>query len=184
VREGQQSRYGLDVASILLGDRAVVVRVLLRKIPSHAFGGENGGQSGSSRSKEDGTMLAHRLRTIAFAAIAMGLATVASTQANVESSRTQYLTFTRPVTLPGVTLKSGTYIFELADADAAPDVVRVLSRDRKTVFLTAFTASIDRPASVPLSQYVSLREVGPDQAAPISVWWSEPRIGRQFVYTE
>jgi len=129
-------------------------------------------------------MLAHRLRMIAFAAIAMGLATVASTQANVETSRTQYLTFTRPVALPGVTLKSGTYIFELADADAALDVVRVLSRDRKTVFLTAFTASIDRPASVPVSQYVSLREAGPGQAAPISVWWSDPRVGRQFIYTE
>jgi hypothetical protein len=129
-------------------------------------------------------MLAHKLRMIAFAAIAMALATVASTHANIESSRTQYLTFTRPVALPGVTLKSGTYIFELADSDAAPDVVRVLSRDRKTVFLTAFTASIDRPASVPVSQYVSLREVGPGQAAPISVWWSDPRTGRQFIYTE
>lgn len=129
-------------------------------------------------------MLAHRLRMIAFAAIAMGLAAVASTQANDESSRTQYLTFTRPVALPGVTLKSGTYIFELADPDAAQDVVRVLSRDRKTVFLTAFTMSIARPDSVPLSQYVSLREVAPGQAAPISVWWSDPRIGRQFIYAE
>ena len=90
-------------------------------------------------------MLAHKLRMIAsIAAIAMGLATVASTHAD-EASRTQYLTFTRPVALPGVTLKSGTYIFELADPDAAPDVVRVLSRDRKTVFLTAFT-SVDRSA--------------------------------------
>jgi hypothetical protein len=121
---------------------------------------------------------------IAYVAIAMGLATVASTHANVETSRTQYLTFTRPVALPGVTLKSGTYIFELADPDAAPDVVRVLSRDRKTVLLTAFTMSIDRPASVPLSQYVSLREVAPDRAMPITVWWSDPRSGRQFVYTE
>jgi hypothetical protein len=121
---------------------------------------------------------------IAFVAIAMGLATVASTHANVETSRTQYLTFTRPVALPGVSLKSGTYIFELADPDAAPDVVRVLSRDRKTVLLTAFTMSIDRPASVPLSQYVSLREVAPDRAMPITVWWSDPRSGRQFVYTE
>jgi hypothetical protein len=129
-------------------------------------------------------MLAHRLRTIAFAAIATGLATVASTQANVESSRTQYLTFTRPAALPGVTLKSGTYIFELADPDGAPDVVRVLSRDRKTVLLTAFTKSIDRPAGVPLTQYVSMREVAPDQAMPITVWWSDPQRGRQFIYTE
>ena len=91
------------VVTILPPRDPAVVRVLLWKIPSHAFSGENGGQSGSSRSKEDGTMLAHRLRMIAFAAIAMGLATVASTQANVETSRTQYLTFTRPVALPGVT---------------------------------------------------------------------------------
>jgi hypothetical protein len=104
--------------------------------------------------------------------------------AGVEESRTQYLTFSKPVALPGVSLTSGTYIFELADPDAAHDVVRVLSRDRKTVFLTAFTTPIDRPANIPLSQYVSLREVTPGQAIPITVWWSDVRTGRQFIYTE
>jgi len=129
-------------------------------------------------------MMAHTLRMIAFAAIAMGLATVASTHASVEASRTQYLTFSKPTALPGVTLRAGTYIFELASPDTTQDVVRVLSRDRKTVFLTAFTMAIDRPSGVPLGQYVSLREVAPDQATPITVWWSEARTGRQFIYTE
>jgi hypothetical protein len=129
-------------------------------------------------------MLANKFRLAAIAAIAIASTAGVLAYAGAQESRTQYLTFSKPVALPGVTLKSGTYIFELADPDAAPDVVRVLSRDRKTVLLTAFTMSIDRPTSVPLSQYVSLREVAPDRAMPITVWWSDPRSGRQFVYTE
>jgi hypothetical protein len=121
------------------------------------------------------------LRMTAIAAVAMGIATMAVVRAD-EARRTQYLTFNAPVALPGVTLHSGTYIFEIPEPDAAPDIVRVSSRDRKTVFLTAFTRSIDRPSSVPLTTFVSLREVAPSQPIPIAVWWSNAGTGRQFVY--
>jgi hypothetical protein len=127
-------------------------------------------------------MSAKGFRLAAIAAIALASTAGVFAYAGLEQSRTQYLTFSKPVALPGVTLSSGTYIFELADAETSQDLVRVLSRDRKTVFLTAFTMSIDRPASVPPGHYVSLREVAPGQATPITVWWSETRTGRQFVY--
>jgi hypothetical protein len=126
-------------------------------------------------------MTAKGLRMTAIAAIAMGLATMTLVRAD-EARRTQYLTFNAPVALPGVTLHAGTYIFEVPEPDIAPDIVRVTSRDRKTVFLTAFTRSIDRPTSAPLTTFVSLREVAPNQPVPITVWWSDVRTGRQFVY--
>jgi hypothetical protein len=124
----------------------------------------------------------HRARTAVFTALVLGLTAAASMHASVESSRTKYLTFSKPVALPGVTLRSGTYIFEVPDADAAYDIVRVLSRDRKTVYFTAFTRSIDRPASMPDTELVSFREAAPDAPAPITVWWSDPLMGRQFIY--
>ena len=126
--------------------------------------------------------MAKKLWTAAVATALTALATAAGAYSGVESSRTQYLTFSKPVALPGVTLKSGTYIFEVASPDSSPDIVRVMSRDRRTVLFTAFTRSIPRPATVPLDELVSLREVAPDQPIPIAVWWSSEQAGRQFIY--
>jgi hypothetical protein len=128
--------------------------------------------------------MAKKLWMAAVATAVTALATVAGAYAGVESSRTQYLTFSKPVALPGVTLLSGTYIFELPSPEISPDVVRVLSRDRKTVLFTAFTRSISRPAGVPLNEFVSLQEVTPDRPMPIAVWWSDEKTGRQFIYGE
>jgi len=126
-------------------------------------------------------MLAHRLGIAATAAMAIALTTAALVRAD-EASRTQYLTFSKSVELPSVTLHSGTYIFELADSTAAPDIVRVTSGDRKTVFLTVYTRSVERPANVPATDLVSFREVAPNQPMPITVWWSDAQRGREFIY--
>jgi hypothetical protein len=131
----------------------------------------------------DTIMFAHTLRSTALAVLAVGMAAAASIHANTEAARTQYLTFNRAVALPGVTLQSGTYIFELADPDAAHDIVRVMSRDRKTIYLTAFTRETPRPAGMPLTQFVSLREPEAGGPAPITVWWSDAQAGKQFLYT-
>ncbi len=129
-------------------------------------------------------MTRHTLRIAALAAVVAGLLTAASasTHANTETARMQYLTFSKPVALPGVALHPGTYVFELPAPDSARDIVRVMSRDRRTVYFTAYTRTVDRPAGTPDSQLVSLREVAPDQPMPISVWWSDVKTGRQFIY--
>ena len=127
-------------------------------------------------------MLSHKLRVIVFAATALGLTTTASMQATVDARHTEYLTFSRPVGLPGVTLGSGTYIFEFANPEGAHDVVRVLSRDRTIVYLTAYTFAVSRPEVVPGAEFVSFREVAPDRPLPIAVWWSHDLVGREFIY--
>jgi hypothetical protein len=127
-------------------------------------------------------MLSHKIRVIVLALTAVGLATTASVQADIDARHTEYLTFSRPVALPGVTLRSGTYIFELANPDGAHDVVRVLSRDRKIVYLTAYTYPVSRPEVLPLTQFVSFHEAGADDSLPIAVWWSDNLAGREFIY--
>ena len=127
-------------------------------------------------------MLSHKLPVIVLAMTALSLTSTASMHAHADAHRTEYLTFSRSFGLPGVTLQSGTYVFELADPDGAYDLVRVLSRDRKTVYLTAFTYLVGRPADVPRAQIVSFNEASPDGAMPISVWWYDESVGRQFVY--
>jgi hypothetical protein len=121
-------------------------------------------------------------RTAALALSLAGLAATAPIHAGSEMSRMQYLTFSQPVALPGVALRAGTYIFEMPSADSSPDVVRVMSRDRKTVYFTAFTRSVDRPSEIPMTQFITTREAAADQPAAIAVWWSDARTGRQFIY--
>jgi hypothetical protein len=127
-------------------------------------------------------MVFRKLCMIALASTALGFATTASMQAGAEGYHTDYLTFSAPVGLPGVTLGSGTYIFELAEPDGAHDLVRVFSRDRKTLYLTTYTYPVSRPEVVPGKQFVSFHEAAADGPTPIAVWWSDGLAGRQFVY--
>ena len=60
----------------------------------------------------------------------VGLVAAAPGDAGVDSNRTTQLTFSKPFSLPGVTLGAGTYIFERAAPQSAIEVVRVSSQCR------------------------------------------------------
>jgi hypothetical protein len=97
------------------------------------------------------------------------------------SAKTTYLTFSHPVTLPGVALSSGTYIFEIANPDTSANVVRVMSRDRSIAYFQGFTHAVPRPRNV--RGDVSLGESAAGVAPPITAWWPQNEsTGRQFVY--
>jgi hypothetical protein len=129
-------------------------------------------------------MLSHKSRLIVFVLTVLGLPATASMQTTLDSRHTEYLTFSQPVGLPGVTLGSGTYIFEFANPEGAHDVVRVLSRDRTIVYLTAYTYAASRSEVEPGTQFVSFREAAPDKPLPIEVWWSDDLAGREFIYAQ
>jgi hypothetical protein len=100
---------------------------------------------------------------------------------NVE--RTTYLTFSQPVQLPGVALGAGTYVFELADPEAAAGVVRVLSRDRRTAYFMGYTREVERPRGMRLDAAVSLGESAAGTAPRITAWWPIGEMtGHQFIY--
>jgi len=71
---------------------------------------------------------------------------------------------------------------EMVDPTGAYGAVRVTSRDRKIVYLTAFTNEVSRPSNLPRNQQVSFGESAPDRPVPISIWWSDDSVGRQFIY--
>src|SRR5438270_895423 len=73
-----------------------------------------------------------------------------------------YITFSRSVALPGVELAAGTYLFTLASPNTNQSLVRVLSRDRQKIYLTAFTVDANRPAGA--RSVVTLGEVVAGQA--------------------
>ena len=122
-------------------------------------------------------------RKSAFAAFGVILAVVAaaSVHAGGTLARTAHVTFSGPVSLPGVTLGTGTYIFELTDPFNNVDVVTVLDRSRSRVYYTGFTQQIARPAGA--VQPVSLGEASPGAAPKIIAWYPDgDSMGHRFVY--
>lgn len=127
-------------------------------------------------------MFSRKRLVTALAAVTLGLATAVSIGASVTDKHTMYLTFNRPVSLPGVSLGSGTYIFELLD-HSHHNVVRVFSRDRRINHFTGLTRSVDRPPDLKGDQVISFAEASPSLPQPIAVWWPEAAPGRQFIYS-
>ena len=105
--------------------------------------------------------------------------------ASLNVHQTMLLTVNVPVRLPGVTLAPGRYVFELADPMGAGNLVRVLSGDRHSVYLLAFTYRVDRPRDLRPDQVVTLGEAPAGSPAPILVWYPRyDRSGRQFIYPD
>jgi hypothetical protein len=107
----------------------------------------------------------------------------ATSATGMDTRRTTYFTFSGAVQLPGAALPAGTYIFEVANPDGGADIVRVLSRDRKKVYLMKFTRSIYRNSRGDLNAIVSLGETPAGTPPPVKVWYpqSETR-GHEFIY--
>jgi hypothetical protein len=119
-----------------------------------------------------------------FAASILISAAAVAPHAQVPLHRTAYLTFTAPVTLPGTSLGTGTYMFELADPMGDLTIVRVSSRDGAKVYYTGFTELVPRPHRHS-DGLVSLGEAAPGMPVPITVWYPRDDLnGRRFVYSD
>jgi hypothetical protein len=111
----------------------------------------------------------------------VSLGAMASVKAS-PALHTNYMTFSAPVALPGVALPAGTYVFEVPIAGAF-DVVRVMSRDGRQVYLTAFTRTVSRPAARTLTPQVLFNEVPRGVTPPVKVWYpAGETTGHEFIY--
>ena len=126
-------------------------------------------------------MSARQLLHVVSGVVVLGLLATASTGA-INHSRTTYFTFSGTVQLPGVSLPAGTYIFETPSENAL-NLVRVTSRDRSQVYLTAFTRMVERPAARNLDAAITFGETAANTPRRINVWYPQgERAGRQFIY--
>jgi hypothetical protein len=124
------------------------------------------------------------LKLAAAGALFLGLVVAAgTTRAGSLDSHTNYLTFSRAVALPGVELAAGTYIFETPSNSMSNSIVRVSSRDRKKVFITAYTLEVARPRGDDGKVLVQLGEAAAGTAPPIAAWFPiGESVGHQFIY--
>ena len=122
-----------------------------------------------------------KLVLVSCVAIVTGL--MAARTASGDVSHTNYLTFSAPFALPGVTLPAGTYTFEMA-VPGSYDVVRVMSRDRAHVYLTAFTKRVERPRGLAANRQIVFGEAPARVAPPVKAWFPiGGAIGHEFVYS-
>ena len=118
----------------------------------------------------------------AFGAL-LGLALTATTLSAVQTTDREYITFSGPVVLPGVTLRAGTYIFEEANLMSSSDLVLVRNKATYQVCFLGFTTPIERPAALKPGQSVVLGEA-PRGVAPLILAWyplGETR-GHEFIH--
>jgi hypothetical protein len=94
-----------------------------------------------------------------------------------------YLTFNRPVSLPGVTLGTGTYAFEIANPDSGRDVVLVRDRSRQAIYYLGMTRPMARAIRSSHDGAVVFGETKPNEAVRILGWFPpDASSGREFVY--
>jgi hypothetical protein len=128
-------------------------------------------------------MFTRRLALIACGAAVLGLAVAPTGDAASLALKTNHLTFSGAVALPGVTLPRGTYTFEVVELH--PDIVRVLSRDGSRVYFMGFTATVVRPADQGADRLVTLAETSRSVRPRIDTWYPIGQsTGRRFIYPD
>ena len=124
------------------------------------------------------------LRRVVFLACSVALlACVMATPSTAQplDKRTLFA-FSGPVSMPGVTLPAGKYLFRLANPDSGRNVVQVLNADGTKPYGMFFAIRAERfePAS---TAEVRFMETAAGMPSAIKTWWYPgERSGYEFVY--
>ncbi len=124
------------------------------------------------------------LRHVGFLACSVALLACvmeAPSTAQTLDKRTLF-TFSGPISMPGVTLPAGKYLFRLANPESGTNVVQVLNADGTKPYGMFFAMRAERfePASTPEVRFM---ETGAGMPAAIKTWWYPgERSGYEFVY--
>jgi hypothetical protein len=112
----------------------------------------------------------------------VGILIVAASVSATSIEHTNYVTFSAPIALPGVSLPAGTYIFTVPLDSQSLDVVRVTSRDGRRIYFTGFTQMVER-AGRATGVGIVLGEAASGAPTPVKAWFpAGHRLGHQFIY--
>src|SRR5688500_1479376 len=93
-----------------------------------------------------------------------------------------FFTFSQPVTLPGVTLPAGKYLFRHPDSATGRRVVQVLSADGTQSYAMLLSIPAQR-AEAPSQPEIRFMETAEGMPSAIKTWWYPGnRIGWEFIY--
>jgi hypothetical protein len=124
-----------------------------------------------------------RSTLVACGAVAVALMLATTAHGWIDERRINTLTFRGPVTLPGVSLEAGTYIFERGAVDER--LVRVRSQDRSRLLYAGFTHTVRRPPGLGAESNVTFGEAPADTPPRITAWYpAGGPTGQQFIYSD
>jgi len=121
------------------------------------------------------------LRLACGLAVALGVLATGVLKADTYDKRTVF-TFNRPISVPGVTLPAGKYMFRLVDTETSRKVVQVLDEHGKKPYAMLHTIpDIRRDESG--TPEVRFMETAKGQPTAVKTWWyPNERIGYEFIY--
>ncbi len=113
---------------------------------------------------------------------ALALTAAAATAQTGPSDRTTYVTFSAPVSLPGLTLPAGTYTFKLMDSNTDRHIVQVFNREGTKLFTTllAVPATRMQPTGDPV---ITFKETPSERPPAVHYWYYAGDLaGNELVY--
>ncbi len=121
-------------------------------------------------------------KLVAFLTLAVLTLSIAGRAEAQPADYRTYFTFSAPVTLPGVTLPAGKYIFRLANPDSTRKVINVLSGDGKRSLAMLHTIP-NQATKAPKDAEIRFMETSAQVPPPIKTWWYAGKaIGYEFIY--
>lgn len=123
-----------------------------------------------------------RIKTTMAAACAALALTAGAAMAQTPADRTTFVTFSGPVSIPGMTLPAGTYSFRLADSQTDRHIVQIFDKDGMKLFTTllAVPATRNEASGDPV---VSFKETPSDRPPAVHYWYyAGEKDGNELVY--
>ena len=120
--------------------------------------------------------------TVAALCAALALTAGAAAAQSMPSDRTTFVTFSGPVSIPGMTLPAGTYTFRLADSQTDRHIVQVFNRDQSKLFTTLLAVPAQRPEPEG-DPVITFKETPSDRPPAVHFWYyAGERAGNELVY--
>jgi hypothetical protein len=121
-------------------------------------------------------------KLVAFLTLAVLTLSIAGRAEAQPADYRTYFTFSAPVTLPGITLPAGKYIFRLADPDSSRKVINGLSADGKKSLAMLHTIP-NQAMKAPKDAEIRFMETSAKVPPPVKTWWYAGKaIGYEFIY--
>lgn len=106
---------------------------------------------------------------------------IAAAQATL-ADRTTFVTFSGPVSLPGITLPAGTYTFKIADSQTDRHVVQVFNREGTKLFTTLLAVPAQRTEASG-DPVITFKETPSDRPPAVHYWYyAGEKDGNELVY--
>jgi hypothetical protein len=124
----------------------------------------------------------HIQTTLVAACAALALTASAASAQTVPPDRLTYVTFSGPVSVPGVTLPAGTYQFKILDSNTNRNIVQIFNREGTKLFTTllAVPATRMQPSGDPV---ITFKETRSDQPPAVHYWYYAGDLaGNELVY--